>query len=862
MSLAPGARLGPYEILAPLGGGGMGDVYKARDTRLDRTVAIKVSKEAYEERFRNEALAVAALNHPHICTLFDVGPDYLVMEHVEGRTLHGPLPVSEALRLALQIADALEHAHRHGIVHRDLKPSNILVTKQGVKILDFGLAKRLPTTRSGGNEQTLTAEGTILGTPSYMAPEQIEGKPADERSDVFAFGLVLFEMLTGKRAFDGDSAAAVAAAILERVSPKISALQPATPAALDVVVETCLAKDPAERWQSVRELKHALEWAAKTRPASGARVSSRWVGAAALAAGALIIAVGYARWNDRAKPAKPLPVRLHVALPPNVFAGSAAVSPDGQRLAFSMALPGNPPQIFLRPLDGLTPTALPGGEGGYVPFWSPDGRQIAFWGLYAGLKKVDLAGGPAQIVCKDCRTGGGPSGDFGASWGASHVIVFSDAGRLYRVPAQGGEPQPLDPLLPGETGRFWPQFLPDGRHYLYLSLASRNEDQGIFVGALDSAVRKRIVGAEHTAAYSPPGYLVYIKDTALVAQPFDAARLELSGEPVPILDEEVARASGAAGGAAAFSVSANGVLAWRPAVGAELQLTWFDRTGRKVGTIGAPAPQYLMDLSPDEKTVAVCRRGPTPTRDIWLLEVASGAGRRLTFDPHDDCGATFSPDGKRIAFFSDRRGVREIYEKAADGSQEEQLRLPSNDFGLNPEDWSADGRFLSYNASRPGQSHDLFLLPVSKGGAAAPIPFLATPAMETWSTLAPNGRYLAYMSNEAGPGVSNVYVREIAESAGPGPGKWQISATGGLWPRWRPDGKELFFFQMPLGKLMAVDVREGGPSFAAGVPQPLGVTLRESGGSRYEVTRDGHRFLFAAPSTPREPIRVLVNWLP
>ncbi|HEY6548724.1 MAG TPA: protein kinase, partial [Vicinamibacteria bacterium] len=490
--------------MGPLGAGGMGDVYKARDTRLGRTVALKISKEKFEERFRNEALAVASLNHPHICTVFDVGPDYLVMEHVEGKTLRGPLPVAEALRLALQIADALEHAHRHGIVHRDLKPSNILVTKQGVKVLDFGLAKRLPAALGGTNELTLTAEGTILGTPANMAPEQIEGKPADARSDIFAFGLVLYEMLTGQRAFDGPSAAAVAAAILERAPEKVSVLQPATPPALEQVVDTCLAKDPAERWQSARELKHALSWASGAGTPPPAASHRRGTRAVAVAAGALVIASGVVLWSLSARHPRPRPVRLHIALPPKAkLQSDGVVSPDGQRIAFSMSLPGSLPQIFVRSLDALAPTAVPGGEMSFLPFWSPDSRQIAFWGLKTGLRKVDLAGGPAQLVCKDCRTGGGTGADYGATWGPTDAIVFSDAGKLFRVAANGGDPEPLGALVPGETGRFWPQFLPDGRHYLYLSLASRMEEQGIYVGALGSDLRQRIVAAEHTAAYSP-----------------------------------------------------------------------------------------------------------------------------------------------------------------------------------------------------------------------------------------------------------------------------------------------------------------------------------------------------------------------
>ena len=452
MPYAPADRLGPYEIVGPIGAGGMGDVYKARDTRLERSVAIKVSKEAFTERFRNEALAIAALNHPHICTLHDVGPDYLVMEYVEGRSAHGPLPVPEAMRLAGQIADALEHAHQKGVVHRDLKPSNILLTKSGVKVLDFGLAKRL--SQSGSADETgptLTEAGTLVGTPRYMAPEQIDGKPADERTDIFAFGLVLYEMLTGQRAFEGKSAPSVMAAILAKDPTPILALKPETPPALAQVVETCLAKDPAERWQSVRELKHALAWAA--RPAAPSGIGRRgWIGAAAAAAVVLVIVSGAALALRRsAKPPRPQPVRLPVTLPPTaeLFGpANVAVSPDGQRLALVLSLPDKPAQLFVRPLDALAPTAVLGGEIGYGPFWSHDSQHIALWGP-TGLRSVDLGGGAARSICKECRQNSGM--EYGATWGTAEVIVYSDLGKLFRVPAEGGEPEPLAALVPGET---------------------------------------------------------------------------------------------------------------------------------------------------------------------------------------------------------------------------------------------------------------------------------------------------------------------------------------------------------------------------------------------------------------------------
>jgi Tol biopolymer transport system component len=853
----------------------MGDVYKARDTRLERTVAIKVAKEQFGERFRNEALAVAALNHPHICALFDVGPDYLVMEYVEGRALRGPIPPGGALLLAGEIADALEHAHRHGIVHRDLKPSNILVTKAGVKVLDFGLAKRRAPLPVGADSQpTLTEKGTLLGTPRYMAPEQIDGKPADERTDIFAFGLVLYEMLTGRRAFEGKSAASEMAAILEHEPTPISSLKPTTPPALEQVVLTCLAKDPAERWQSVRELKHALTWA--SRPGPVRSVAGRtWIAAvlSALAAAGLTLAVA----NRRERVEKPVPVRFQISLPEKAKSDDLdiAVSPDGRKVVLKVGF-DEVFQLYVRPLDSLDLTPVPGSETAFQPFWSPDGRQIAFASpLSHALKKVDLAGGPAQTLSKipGFEAGANFSRE-GATWSREDVIVFSAGGRLFRVPARGGEAEPLGKLVAGESGRYWPEFLPDARHYLYLSITARPEEQGIYVGSLDSDLRKRIVASEYQAAYSPPGQLLFVKDDALMAQPFDAASLELSGEPVPVLEQLALFKIAQPAPHAIYSVSTNGVLAWRPRSTPLLeskQLTWFDRSGEKLGTLGEPAVYFAPALSPDERSVAVCRMDPVPSpinqRDIYIFDVVRGTSpRRLTFDPSDDCGPVWSPDGTRIAFFSDRRGTREIYQKAANGSGDDELLLASKDqeghdpLGMSTEDWSADGRFIVYNASIGTHFNDLFLLPMSLAGKRKPITFLATDSAEMMGVVAPNGRWMAYRSDYGGRG--EIYVSDLSPRGERGPGKWQVSTGGGWQPRWRRDGKELFY--SAGSTIMAVAVKPDAASFEAATPRPLfevpvtGAGLRD----RFAATRDGQRFLLNMPVKSAEPVRVLVNWLP
>jgi Tol biopolymer transport system component len=854
MSLPPGARLGPYEIVSLVGAGGMGDVYKARDTRLERTVAIKVSKSAFEERFRNEARAVAALNHGHICALYDVGPDYLVMEYVEGKPLRGPLSVAETLRRAGEIAEALEHAHRYGIVHRDLKPSNILVTKGGVKVLDFGLAKRREPGRPAGDSQpTLTEEGTLLGTPQYMAPEQIDGRKADERTDVFALGMVLYEMLTGRRPFEGKSAAGVMAAILEKDPPPLSAVKPDIPPALEQVIATCLAKDPADRWQSIRELRHALGWAARPVPAPARRQGRTGAWIAALVAAAIFgVGGGLALRSGRAEHL--LPVRLQIPLPANArlrWSATLAVSPNGRQIAFPLQLDGGR-TLALRSLDSLELWPVPGTEGATRPFWSPDGKRIGFAAGFESLKKVDLAGGPPQTICAL------PGFLEAASWGPDNVILFSARSRLYRVPARGGEPEAVGALAPGEIGRAMPVFLPDGRHYLYLSLTARPEDRAVYAGSFDSDLRKRIVSTSSAVAYSSTGHLLFLRGDTLMGQRFDAGRLELSGEPFAVVDQ-VGRSSGPQyAGEAFFSVSGNGVVAWRPGpLWDVLQLTWLDRSGRKLGTLGEAGAYFRPTLSPDEKSVAVCR-SEGDVRNLWILDAARGSSRRLTFDAADNCGQSWSPDGARLAFFSNRRGVREIYEKRVDGSGEDELVLSSSDVPLHVEDWSADGRFLAYNSTGAKSPSTLFLLSMS-AGPRKPIPFLTEAFVQQGAAFSPNGRWIAYWSNETGR--VEVYVKGVSADGVAGQGKWQISRDGGIAPRWRRDGKELFYVEG--SKIMAVDVRTEASSFEAGVPRALfEAPMSESPPDRpFDVTRDGLRFLVNTPVKPREPIRVLVNWL-
>jgi tRNA A-37 threonylcarbamoyl transferase component Bud32 len=631
MNLATGAMLGPYELLSLLGKGGMGEVYRARDTRLDRTVAVKVlpqhlsSSPERRQRFEREARAVSSLSHPHICALYDVGRqdgiDYLVMEYIEGESLadrlsKGPLPVDQALRYSIQVANALDKAHRSGIVHRDLKPANIMLTKSGAKLLDFGLAKlrgnsseAAPSLTSLPTERvSITAEGTILGTFQYMAPEQLEGREADARTDIFAFGAVVYEMATGKRAFNGKSQASLITAIMSADPQPISELQPMSPPALDRIVKRCLGKDPDERWQTAHDLMEELKWVAEAGSQAGAAapVAARrkirergWMIATVvffLAAG--LLAVAYFRRAPVETAAAA--TRFFIYPPEKVsFTGTFAISPDGRRIVFRGTSEGKT-LLWVRALDSLSAQPLAGTQEALFPFWSPDSRFIGFYSS-GKLKKIEATGGPAQPLCD------APLGAQGA-WNRDNVIVFAPnfADALYRVSAAGGAPVPLTTLDASrkETAHVLPNFLPDGRHFIYLVTNAQRENTGIYVGSLDSKETKLLVNTYQGAAYAPPGYLLFMRERTLMAQSFDADRLELKGEPFPVA-EQVDLQLSAEPRFASFSVSETGALVYRSGSRRNYQLTWFDREGKQLGTIGPPGAYGNPWLSPDEKRVTV-----------------------------------------------------------------------------------------------------------------------------------------------------------------------------------------------------------------------------------------------------------------
>jgi serine/threonine protein kinase len=879
MPLDSGTRLGPYELLAPVGAGGMGEVYRAKDTRLERTVAVKVLPAHLSEnaesrqRFEREARTISQLSHPHICALYDVGNqdgvEFLVMEYLEGQTLaerlvRGPPPLEQVLRYGIEIADALDKAHRQGIVHRDLKPGNVMITKSGVKLLDFGLAKAVaPATpqqmTSFPTQQALTQEGTILGTFQYMAPEQLEGKEADPRTDIFALGAVLYETATGRKAFSGKSQASLISSIMGSEPPPVSAVAPMTPPAFDRIVRKCIAKDPEDRWQSAADLGSELKWiseSSQTDPPlpliSRARRRDRLFLWMALAVAMAALAFTVLRREPTATPRK---IRFTIPLPEgNTFgsfaqAGAVAVSPDGRRLAFTAVPPGGRSALWVRDLDALTPRVLPGTEGAALPFWSPDSRFI---GYFAGgkIKRVDVSGGVSQTLCDAPYA-------YGGTWSSDGVILFSpdSSQSLMRVAASGGAPTSETTLESGEIGHYWPSFLPDGRHYLLLIESEKTPSTEIHVGTLGKKEKRRLTAGESGALYAPPGYLLFVREGALTAQTFDARSLQLTGEPIPIA-ERVGRMGGAGPTRyGPFSASSNGVLAYGAVAMVSSQLVWFDRRGQVLGII-SPGDYADPELSPDGKRVAVCRDDPkTGTPDIWIMEISRGTQSRLTFHPRWEVYPVWSPDGSRIAFAWDKEGHTDIYLKPAGGGVEELLLKERR--ATYPLDWSRDGRLLLFSALDPKTGSDLWLLPLE--GSRTPKPLLQTPFNEGEARISPDGRFFAYTSDESGR--PEVYVRPLTSMAE----HWQVSIQGGTKPEWRRDGKELFYLADDR-RLMSLELKDGS-GFDRSAPRPLFQTRAPRVDfpgfhSLYAVTPDGQRFLTVTEPEGRSspPITVVLDW--
>ena len=872
MTLAAGSRLGPYEILAPLGAGGMGEVYKAKDSRLDRTVAVKVlpehlsSSEEMRQRFEREAKAISQLSHPNICALYDVGSqdgvEYLVMELLEGETLaarvlKGALPLDQTLSYGVQIADALDKAHRQGIVHRDLKPGNIMLTKSGVKLLDFGLAKAMaPATQQSGltslptvaTPHNLTQTGTILGTFQYMAPEQLEGAEADARSDIFALGAVLFEMATGQKAFHGKSQASLIGSILKEEPPAVSSVAPMTPPALDRVIKTCLAKDPENRFQTAHDVKLQLQWIAEGGSQAGlpapvvARRKNREKLAWAVAGAALVAAFAFGVGFVRRAPAPRPMVRFDIPTPEGITAIDAPrISPNGRYLAFNATDSSGKARIYVRPLNTLVAQPLAGTEGTQRPFWSPDSRFLGF--IAEGkLKKIEVTGGPAQKIC-DAPTGAD------GSWSPQGVILFDGRATdpIYRVSAAGGTPviaAKADPARK-ETTAAWPEFLPDGRHFLYMVTAEKAENNSYRIGSLDSTESKALASAQTLVTYAPPGYLLFVRDKTLVAQPFDAKALKTTGEPIPLAEQIGTNALGLA----RFSVSREGTLVYRTGESGD-RLVWVDRTGREIETVGDPGELHNPAFSPGGDRLAYDVADPRSGRaDIWVRDLKRGVASRLTFGKADSFAPLWSPDGRTIVFTQGQ----DLFEKAADGQGEEKLLFKSDELKV-VSDWSRDGHTLAFQSRAKETNWDVWVLAMS--GEQKPTAFVKSPFSDSQPRFSPDGRYLAYQSNESGR--FEVYMQSF-----PGPGgKWQISTGGGVEAHWRADGKELYY-RSPDQKLMTVEI-QAGPSFSAGVPQAAFLGRFEAGTARnrYLPAPDGKRFLTVAPlgREAMTPTTVVLNW--
>ena len=899
MPLTPGTTLGPYEIQAALGAGGMGEVYQARDTRLDRTVAIKVLPEHVaadpdlKQRFEREARTVAALNHPHICTLFDIGregeTDFLVLEYLEGETLaqrlkKGALPLDQALQIAIQIADALDKAHRQGIVHRDLKPGNIMLTTAGAKLLDFGLAKlRKPGTvgaegfsAATTQSEPLTARGTLLGTLPYMAPEQLDGKDADARTDIFAFGSTIYEAATGRRAFEGKSQASLIGAILEREPALMSTLQPMTPPALDRVVKKCLEKDPEDRWHSAHDLTGELQWIAEERSGSGTAASTPsaqqpagWRRVIPLTSAVVVggLIAGLTVWS-LTRPDPRMTTRFTVPLPTTMQLGPSrplALSPDGRTLVYVARNETGvfSSRLYRRALEEPEATAIPGTENATAPFFSPDGARLGFFTLTApgqgALKTVSLAAGTPVTLFEGTVTRS-------ASWGPDDTIVLGANGEdwasLWQIPAAGGEPAPFTTvnLDEGEVFHVLPEFLPGGRAMLFVvafgETGPYRDTAQIAVLSLDTGDR-RILLQGSDVRYEPSGQLVFMRDGALWRVPFDAERLQVIGQPVPVMEPVAVRS-----GSADFAVGRSGTLAYRPSgpvVEPSRRLVWVDRDGNEEPLSAAPRYYAHPDVSPDGGRVAMVVTGNDGS-DLWIYDLARNAPTRLTFGAASVTVPRWSPDGDRVVFSlirEGRRGPPNLFWRASDGTGEVE-RLTTSPNAQFASAWVRDGQRLLFHEVGDDQQADLWVLSLDEDEPSAE-PLLQEAFDQRYARLSPDGRWMVYTSDESGQ--REVFVRPFPRLDD---GKWQISFDGGDVPKWGPDGRELFY-EGPTA-LMAVTI-ETEPTFARGSPEPLfdleGYGRLPSGD--WDLAPDGQRFLLikertASGDTAAAQIIVVQNW--
>jgi eukaryotic-like serine/threonine-protein kinase len=860
MIISAGTRLGPYEVVAPIGAGGMGQVYRARDTRLERSVAIKVLPTEFAEntqlklRFEREAKTISQLSHPNICALYDVGDGYLVMELLEGETLadriaKGALPLDQVIRIGTEIANALDRAHKGGIVHRDLKPGNVMLTKSGAKLLDFGLAKdaALPDSSVLSSQlgmtvqKPLTEEGTLLGTFQYMAPEQLEGGEADARTDIFALGALLYEMATGKRAFEGKSRASLIASILAAEPKPISGVQPMTPRAFDRVVRKCLEKDPDDRWQSAHDIATELQWVLEpTGPQLQLRATRPWL--AWTIAVLAVIALGAMFWRQTMAQ-RNAPVLRMTILPPDKatfeflnFAAPPAISPDGTRVVFGAVEPGKTRTLWVRSLDSFVPQQIAGTEGAMFPFWSSDGRFIGFFTDNA-LKKVEIGGGAPVVICSviDGR---------GASWSPDgSTILF--AGRytpIYRVSSGGGSPVQITKLGERESTHRWPEFLPDGRHFLYLGALNGNDDpsNAIYVGAIDGTASKVLTTNADDPHYLN-GCLIFVRDRVLTAQHFDAKKLTATGDAIPLKEQQIEVTPLMS--RSVIAISAAGTLVYEP--GSTLtasQLMWFDRSGKALATVGESAPYSGVVIAPDEKAVlASLSASAGPQRNVWSIDLVRGIKSRVTFNAIDT-NPIWSPDGRRMIYttFSGSR-FRFVMRDVTTAAEE--TLLEDESVGVPAvTSWSSDGQRILYSSGGRTTRSDIGWMSLTD---RKPHVYLATDFVETSARFSPDGKWVAYQSNETGK--VEMYIAPFPPTGA----KWQVTTGGGVVPRWRSDGKELFFAlpTVPAATVMAVPVNLGVTPQIGRAVKLFDFQVAVPSSNMYDVSRDGNRFLVNASTT-------------
>jgi Tol biopolymer transport system component len=876
MTLAAGTKLGPYEIVAPIGAGGMGEVYRARDPRIGRDVAVKVLPTAFSKdperlrRFEQEARSAGVLNHPNILAIYDVGTHegapYVISELLDGETLRervkaGALPPRKAIEIGTQIAQGLAAAHEHGIVHRDLKPENVFATKDGrVKILDFGLAKLTTPDREGAARPTAptlladTGPGAVWGTVGYMSPEQVRGNPVDHRSDIFAFGAILYEMLTGRRPFQGATSADTMSAILKDDPPDLTGIG-TIPPALDRLVHHCLEKNPGERFQSARDLAFNLDAISglsgtKPVPALGEkRAIPGWLPAAAVG---LLILAGLVLVLPRAlgpHGARPV-MRLPIDLPPGSGLGvtnGPAISPNGRMVAFSVVDTSGVTSLWLRHLDSLAPQRLPGTTGAFDPFWSPDCRSIGFF-ADGKLKRLSVAGGPVQELCN----AGSPRG---GTWSKDDVIVFAPgaSGGLYRVDAAGGNPIPVTSpdSSRGETAHRYPCFLPDGKHFLFLTIPERNGLNDVFAGSVGSNKRKLVLRATRAPQYAAPGFLLFSRGDLLMAQRIDPGRIETHGDAVTIA--EAPNTTNFVGSPTA-STSNTGAVAYRREAVGNTELGWYNRRGELISRIPAPPGRFFApQVSPDGSQVVVGAGDPSNT-DLWLIDLRRGSSTRLTSDPAEEGGPQWSLDGTRILYGSDRLGGSAFFVKSIRGGADELLYRSPKSWN-SVWDWSRDGRYVVFREIDTMTGFDLWILPTF--GERKPFPYLNTRFEEAFAAIAPNGHWIAYASNESGRS-------EIYAQAFPKPGdRYQISVDGAIAPVWSRDGTELFYATQSGSRIMSVAIRADASSIDVGVPRTL-IAWPAEKFARFrgmDTAPDG-RFVMAFESsegTSRIPALIL-NW--